>query len=608
MKKIFTLLLFSAFLFTNWPAELNAQTTELFSTEETGATSFVHETYTFNLSNSLKIEFGAGYGRTGDDRYIGTSSSPIAPGVVGSIMNSSNNFYIHSLWVYPSENGGNDPGGSGSVIFTGKLDGNPVFTHTISSGFSTNWDDANNGFTNIDFSSYNTLAIDELEVEVTGGFNYIALDDFEHAIALATTPTLSTTAASSISDNSATLGGNVTSNGGATISERGVVYSETATNGNPELLETGVTANTNGSGTGSFNESIGSLNPGVQYSFQAYATNSEGTSYGGVQTFTTNQLSQTITYNPLSVVTYGDADFTPGATASSGLTISYSSSNTNIATIVSGQIHIVGAGSCTIHADQAGNTAYAAAPRVSQSLTVNKSTPTITAWPSATEITYGQELSNATLTGGTPSVSGTFTYDNPSSTPNAGTPSVAVSFNPTDNANYNAVADNVNVTVAKAILTVNADDKTKQTGEENPVFTYKVTGFVNGDDESYIDQLPQANCIADKNSPADDYPITVSSGSDNNYTFNYVSGTLTVLVATSTQPNNNIEVSIWPNPTKGLLNISNLSANHIYEIYALTGAWVKSGQFNGSQIDITDLNKGVYFLIVGNNQFKIVKH
>ena len=46
--------------------------------------------------------------------------------------------------------------------------------------------------------------------------------------------------------------------------------------------------------------------------------------------------------------TVGDADFNPGATASSGLTVSYVSSNTAVATIVGGLIHIVGAGTATI--------------------------------------------------------------------------------------------------------------------------------------------------------------------------------------------------------------------------------------------------------------------
>lgn len=67
------------------------------------------------------------------------------------------------------------------------------------------------------------------------------------------------------------------------------------------------------------------------------------------------QSSQTITFPVLSDRTYGDADFDPGATASSGLTVTYSSSNIEIATIVSNKVHIVAAGTVTIYADQAGD-------------------------------------------------------------------------------------------------------------------------------------------------------------------------------------------------------------------------------------------------------------
>ena len=96
------------------------------------------------------------------------------------------------------------------------------------------------------------------------------------------------------------------------------------------------------------------------------------------QSLTVSKSNQTITFNALPTKTLVDADFNPGATASSGLTVSYVSSNTAVATIVSGLIHIVGAGTATITASQAGNTNYNAAVSVNQSLTVSKSNQTIT--------------------------------------------------------------------------------------------------------------------------------------------------------------------------------------------------------------------------------------
>jgi hypothetical protein len=101
--------------------------------------------------------------------------------------------------------------------------------------------------------------------------------------------------------------------------------------------------------------------------------------YSNTITVTTTKADQTINFPVLPVKTYGDVDFSPGATASSGLPVSYSSSNTSVATIVGGNIHIVNSGTCTIFADQAGNASYNAAPQVSQTITVNKATLTVTA-------------------------------------------------------------------------------------------------------------------------------------------------------------------------------------------------------------------------------------
>ena len=85
-----------------------------------------------------------------------------------------------------------------------------------------------------------------------------------------------------------------------------------------------------------------------------------------------NRQPQTITGLTALTKTAGDADFKLQAVASSGLAVSYSSSNTAVATIVGGDtVHIVSAGETVITASQAGNGVYSAAPDVSVTLTVN---------------------------------------------------------------------------------------------------------------------------------------------------------------------------------------------------------------------------------------------
>ncbi len=96
---------------------------------------------------------------------------------------------------------------------------------------------------------------------------------------------------------------------------------------------------------------------------------------------------QTITFPTLPFKSVGDADFVPGATASSGLAITYTSSNPSVATIVNNKIRVVGSGSTVITASQLGNDSYEPAQSVSQNFIVR------------TNYTYSP--SNATLLFGT---------------------------------------------------------------------------------------------------------------------------------------------------------------------------------------------------------------
>ena len=81
----------------------------------------------------------------------------------------------------------------------------------------------------------------------------------------------------------ATVGGNVSSDGGAAVMERGVCWALTA---NPTISGSHTQA---GSGTGSYTSSLTGLIPGKTYHVRAYATNSSGTGYGNDVTFTTSQ-------------------------------------------------------------------------------------------------------------------------------------------------------------------------------------------------------------------------------------------------------------------------------------------------------------------------------
>ena len=99
-------------------------------------------------------------------------------------------------------------------------------------------------------------------------------------------PTLTTTVTTSITTTSTSSGGNITSDGGASISARGVVWS---TSTNPTIALSTKTAD--GTGTGSFTSLLTNLTPKTTYYVRAYATNSAGTAYGNEITFTTADSS-----------------------------------------------------------------------------------------------------------------------------------------------------------------------------------------------------------------------------------------------------------------------------------------------------------------------------
>jgi uncharacterized protein (TIGR02145 family) len=122
----------------------------------------------------------------------------------------------------------------------------------------------------------------------------------------AAAPTVTTTAITSITATAASSGGNVTADGGSTVSARGVCWSATA---NPTTADS---KTSDGTGTGSFTSAITGLTANTTYHVRAYATNSTGTGYGADVTFTT-AASATV-----PVLTTTDVTNITGTTATSG--------------------------------------------------------------------------------------------------------------------------------------------------------------------------------------------------------------------------------------------------------------------------------------------------
>jgi hypothetical protein len=169
-----------------------------------------------------------------------------------------------------------------------------------------------------------------------------------------------------------------------------------------------------------------------------------------------------------------------------------------------------------------------------QAVVIAKTSPTIT-WANPAAITYGTALS-ATQLDATADVPGSFTYTPTAGTVlGAGTQTLAVTFTPTETADYTTATAGVPLIVDQATLTVTADDAARTYGVANPSFTDSITGFVNGDTlaSSAVTGSPSLSTAATAASPPGSYVITAGPGSlaSTNYAFHFVNGALTVTAA-----------------------------------------------------------------------------
>jgi hypothetical protein len=247
---------------------------------------------------------------------------------------------------------------------------------------------------------------------------------------------------------------------------------------------------------------------------------------------------QVLTFGPLPLITYGSSDHTLVAETTSGLGVTYTSSNTSIAVVEGNKLKVVGAGSAVITAKQEGNGVFEAATPVSQTLTA-----------------------------------------------------------------------------AKAILKAKADDKQRFVNAENPPLTISFTGFVGSDQISDLDVLPVAQTDAVLTSPKGNYPIYVSGGSDNNYSFEYEAGNLLVVEGNSVDEVFGYGISIYPNPfTERIIVEASHQSGYEYTLTDLLGRKILSGKTDGEKtiIELAHLRSGAYILMMNDGQkqvsYRIVKN
>jgi hypothetical protein len=255
-------------------------------------------------------------------------------------------------------------------------------------------------------------------------------------------------------------------------------------------------------------------------------------------TITVIKAASVITWTPPSGIVYG----TPlGATQ-----LNASANVPGMFTYTPATGTILPAGSQILSASFAPNdTANYVNASKSVSITVSKALPVIS-WTPA-NIVYGAAL-GADQLNATANTPGTFTY-----TPTlgtvlpAGTRTLSASFVPNDTSNFQNAGASVSLTVARALLAVQADNAAKVYGQAIPAFTATVTGFVAGDSPASLAGALAFSTSANQYSLPGAYSIVPGGVSSSNYSISFVSGTLTITKASSSTA-----LSMTPNPaTRG---------------------------------------------------------
>ena len=387
-----------------------------------------------------------------------------------------------------------------------------------------------------------------------------------------TAPTTSTTAASDITSTTATLNGNITSDGGATITARGFVYA--TSNAGLTIGATGVTNVTVSSTTGTFNSAITGLTAGTAYFYAAYAINSTGTSYGGEQSFTTSApVAPTASTTAASNITSTTATLNGNITSDGGAAITargFVYATTNADLTIMGATNVVVSGTTGVFEKDitgltAGTAYFYAAYAINSAGT-----------------SYGNEQS--------------FTTSAPVA-PTASTTAASNITSTTATLNGNITSDGGATITARGFVyaTSNTDLTIGVTGVANVavsgttgVFTENFTGLTAG--TAYFYTAYATNSAG------------TSYGNEQSFT------TEAAVAVLSIEDFEQSAVAISPNPTSGILNITSVEKAN-YRLLNTKGQVLKKGTLTAgkNKIDISSFAEGIYLLKIKTSKGRFTK-
>jgi uncharacterized repeat protein (TIGR01451 family) len=192
--------------------------------------------------------------------------------------------------------------------------------------------------------------------------------------------------------------------------------------------------------------------------------------------------------------------------------------------------------------------------------------------------------------------------------------------------NYALTYVPANLTINHAVLTITANDKSRNYGENNPVFDASYSGFVNGETlaTSGVSGVPSLTTTATATSPIGTYPITASIGTltSLNYSFVFANGTLTisgraitVTADAKTKVYNTAEPALTYKITSGSLasgdsftgNLTRAPGENVGSYAIQQGTLALNGNyaltFNGASFTITKADQTITFGALSNKKF-----
>jgi len=189
-------------------------------------------------------------------------------------------------------------------------------------------------------------------------------------------------------------------------------------------------------------------------------------------------------------------------------------------------------------------------------------------------------------------VNATVTYTEGSVPKDAGTYAVKAVVN---DPNYEGEGMGT-ATITKKVLTVDVVDIAIGPGQDLPPYELLYSGFAGSETAAVLSQPPTATSAVTPLSEEGEYIITITGGSDENYSFVYESGIVSVNIINGMEDENHT-ISVFPNPavSKIRINAPEWSALHLFD---LTGRSLITRGYTSEEISVEQLDAGMYILQV----------